>query len=182
MTIIYETERLIVRQWEDYDYKDLYEYASDVSVTKYLSFPTYLSLETAIERISFVKEQYNSGEGVVDYCIELKETNKVIGSIGIVKYREKNFGEVEIGYVLNPNFQGFGYMTESLIGMFKYIKKNNIAKRIVLRHDVDNIKSGNVMKRAGMTFEGILRKAGENNLHSRFDIAVYSILDEEIDI
>ena len=96
MTIIYETERLIVRQWEDYDYKDLYEYASDVSVTKYLSFPTYLSLETAIERISFVKEQYNSGEGVVDYCIELKETNKVIGSIGIVKYREKNFGEVEI--------------------------------------------------------------------------------------
>ena len=84
--------------------------------------------------------------------------------------------------MLNPNFQGFGYMTESLIGMFKYIKKNNIAKRIVLRHDVDNIKSGNVMKRAGMTFEGILRKAGENNLHSRFDIAVYSILDEEIDI
>ena len=38
------------------------------------------------------------------------------------------------------------------------------------------------MKRAGMTFEGVLRKAGENNYHSRFDIAVYSILDEEIEL
>lgn len=182
MAIIYETERLIVREWEDKDYRDLYEYASDVTVTKYLSFPTYLSLETAVERIASVKEQYKSGEGIVDYCIELKEFNKVIGSIGIVKYREKNFGEVEIGYVLNANFHGHGYMTESLKGMFKYIKKNNIAKRIVLRHDVENVKSGNVMKRAGMTFEGVLRKAGENNYHSRFDIAVYSILDEEIEL
>ena len=116
----------------------------------------------------------------VDYCIELKETNKVIGSIGIVGYKEKNEGEVEIGYILNPDYQGLGFMTESLIGIFKYIKQNNIAKRIVLRHDVENIKSGNVMKRAGMSFEGILRKAGKNNYHQRYDIAQYSILDEEI--
>ena len=89
---------------------------------------------------------------------------------------------MEIGYVLNPNFQGRGYMTESLVGFFKYIKRNKIAKRIVLRHDVDNVKSGNVMKRAGMTFEGVLRKAGVNNIHSRHDLAVYSILDEEIEL
>ena len=37
------------------------------------------------------------------------------------------------------------------------------------------------MKRAGMTFEGILRKAGKtNNTHSRGDLSLYSILDEEI--
>ena len=85
-----------------------------------------------------------------------------------------------MGYILNPSFQGHGYMTECLTNMFKYVKKNNIAKRIVLKYDTENIKSGNVMKRAGMTFEGILRKAGINNYHSRHDVAVYSILDEEI--
>ena len=37
-----------------------------------------------------------------------------------------------------------------------------------------------VMQRAGMTKEGILRKYGSNNLHSRHDTAIYSILDEEI--
>ena len=40
--------------------------------------------------------------------------------------------------------------------------------------------SGNVLKRAGMTFEGVLRKAGENNFHTRYDVALYSILYEEI--
>ena len=182
MTIIFETERLIIRQWEDKDYRDLYEYASNPSVTRFLSFPTYVSLETAVERIASVKEQYSTGDMINDYCIELKEVGRVIGSIGIVKYKEKNEGEVEIGYVLNPNFQGNGYMTESLVGFFKYIKRNDIAKRVVLRHDVDNVKSGNVMKRAGMTFEGVLRKAGTNNIHSRHDLAVYSILYEEIEL
>ena len=85
MAIIFETERLIVREWEDKDYKDLYEYASDASVTRFLSFPTYISMETAVERIAYVKEQYSLGEMVNDYCIELKEIGKVIGSIGIVK-------------------------------------------------------------------------------------------------
>jgi ribosomal-protein-alanine N-acetyltransferase len=181
MKPIYITERLIVRQWEEKDYEDLYEYASDSNVTKYLSFPTYTSIETAKERIKFVIEQYESGNQIQDYAIEEKESGRVVGSIGIVRYSEKNMGELEIGYILRPQARGNGYMTEALKGMFKHIKENGLAKRIVLKHDVENVKSGNVMKRAGMTFEGILRRAGENNLHKRCDIAVYSILEEEIE-
>jgi len=182
MKILYETERLIVRKWENEDYLDLYEYASDNNVTKFLSWPTYTSLDDAVTRINFVNQQYSENVVDTDYCIELKGTNKVIGSIGIVDYDEDNEGEVEIGYLLNPKFQGQGFMTECLVGMFKFIKKNNIAKRIVLKHDVENVKSGNVMKRAGMVFEGVLRKAGKNNYHARHDVAVYSILDEEISL
>lgn len=182
MKVIYETERLIIRQWEEKDYQDLFEYASDEKVTKFLSWPTYTNIQTAVERINFLRQQYDEGVITIDYCIEVKEINKVIGSIGIVGYKAKNEGEVEIGYVLNPSYQGKGYMTEALVGMFKYIKQNKIAKRIVLKHDVENVKSGNVMKRAGMTFEGILRKSGINNYHSRYDVAQYSILDEEIDL
>lgn len=181
MEKIYETERLIVRKWENKDYKDLFEYASNPEVTKFLTFPTYTSLETAKLRIATVRMRYNKVTDNPDYCIEHKETGKVIGSIGFGGFEDKNEGKIEIGYVLNPKFQGFGYMTEAVKGMFKYIKLNNIAKRIVIRHDVENVKSGNVMKRAGMTFEGIARKAGKNNAHSRHDVAVYSILWEEID-
>ena len=65
-------------------------------------------------------------------------------------------------------------------GYIKYIKANNIAKRRQAQHDVENYKSGMVMQRAGMTKEGILRKYGSNNLHSRHDTAIYSILNEEI--
>ena len=181
MKPIYITERLIVRQWEEKDYEDLYEYASDENVTRYLSFPTYTSIEGAKERIKTVREHYETGDQIQDYAIEEKSSGKVVGAIGIVRYSEKNMGEIEIGYILKSKAQGNGYMTEALKGMFKHIKENGLAKRIVLKHDVENVKSGNVMKRAGMTFEGILRRAGENNLHKRCDIAVYSILEEEIE-
>ena len=182
MKVKYETERLVIREWEDLDYQDLFEYASDPSVVKFLHFPVYTSVEIAKDRIRYVREKYSEHSILGDFCIELKDKNKVIGSIAINGYKENNEGEIEIGYALNTAFQGNGYMTEALKGMFKYIKQNKFAKRIVLRHDATNEKSGNVMKRAGMTFEGILRKAGSNNFHSRYDVAVYSILDEEIDI
>ena len=181
MTIIYETERLIIREWEDRDYKDLFEYASDERVAKYL-FPPYKDLEVAQKRIVKLKEQYNQDDYKRDYPIVLKSESKVIGSISMSDYKPQAGGIIMIGYTLNHNYQGFGYATEAVIGIFKYIKQNKIAKRIFAVHDVDNVKSGNVMKRAGMTFEGIARKAGENQVHSRYDVATYSILDEEIQL
>ena len=179
--IIYETERLIVRHWLKDDYNDLYDYVSDEDTVKFLSFPVYTNLESAKERIEFILSCYDKNQVDVDYAIELKSENKVIGSIGIVRYNDRNDGEAEIGYILNKKYSGNGYMTEALKGMFKFIKKHEIAKRIVLKHDVLNFKSGNVMKRAGMTFEGIMRRAGNNNYHNRNDLALYSILYEEIE-
>ena len=181
MAKIFETDRLIIREWERKDRDDLYEYASDPIVTKFLTFPTYTSMQDADDRINFLLESYKNEEYKQDYAIELKSERKVIGSIGIVQHSAKNEGMAEIGYCLNRKYQGHGYMTEALTGYIKYIKEHDIAKRIVAEHDVENIKSGNVMKRAGMTFEGIRRKAGKNNLHSRHDLASYSILYEEIE-
>lgn len=180
MKKIFETDRLIIREWEMKDKNDLYEYASNPEVTKYLTFPTYTSIQCAIDRINDLLARYQVNGYIQDYAIELKEACKVIGSIGIVQYKQENEGCVEIGYCLSPSYQHFGYMTEALKGYIKYIKANSIAKRIQAKHDVENYKSGMVMQRAGMTKEGILRKYGSNNLHSRHDTAIYSILDEEI--
>ena len=180
MKIIFETERLIIREWEMSDKEDLYEYASDPIVTKYLTFPTYTCLQDAVDRINYLKNQYNDDTQIRDYAIELKSINKVIGAIGVVSYLSTADGIAEIGYCMNKNFHGNGYMTEALLGYFKHIKSIGIAKRIEAKHDVENFKSGNVMKRAKMTFEGIRRKAGKNNLHNRHDLATYSILFEEI--
>lgn len=183
MKVIYETERLIVREWEAEDYLDLYEYAKDPNVSKFLSFKPYTSLQEARDRITKVQQQYISEPYLRSYAIMLKSENKIVGSIDIDDYSPKAEGTVEIGYIQNANYWGKGYVTEALVGMFKYIKRNNIAKRIYCKHDLDNTKSGNVMRRAGMTFEGVLRKAGgSNNTHSRYDLAMYSILYEEIEV
>ena len=180
MKLIYETERLIIRQWEEKDYADLFEFASDPNVTKYLHYPTYTNENTAKERIAFLIEKYETGGIAQEYAIELKDSNKVIGSINIGSYTKTAGGTIRFGYTLNTKFQGKGYMTEAVKGLFKYIQKNNLAKRIEATHDVSNEKSGNVLKRVGMTLEGVMRKAGENNFHTRYDVALYSILDEEL--
>ena len=62
MKTIYETERLVIRQWQEKDYKDLFEYASCDSVTKFLSWQTYTSEQTAIERINHLLECYIEGK------------------------------------------------------------------------------------------------------------------------
>ena len=180
MKVIYETERLIIREWQLSDQDDLYEYASDPIVTKYLTFPTYTSHQEAVDRINYLIGCYQTDSIKQDYAIELKSEHKVIGAITIVDYTPSVEGIAEIGYCLNKKYQGFGYMTEALKNMFVYIKERGIAKRITAKHDTENFKSGNVMKRAGMTFEGIRRKAGKNNLHTRHDLSIYSILYEEI--
>ncbi len=47
--IKYETDRLIVREWEKEDYKDLFELASDSEITKFLHYKTYENIEEKIE-------------------------------------------------------------------------------------------------------------------------------------
>lgn len=182
MEIKFTTDRLIIRQWEDKDYIDLYEYASDPVVTKYLHFQTYTDKNVATERIYFLKNKYLEDNKTGEFAIELKGENKVIGAINLSRDTFKAGGIIALGWVLNRNYQGHGYMTECVKETFKYIKRNNLAKRIRATHDKDNYKSGEVMKRVGMTFEGISRKAGENNFHSRYDVVNYSILDEEIEL
>ena len=50
--------------------------------------------------------------------------------------------------------------------------------RVAARYDKRNAKSGRVVQKLGMTFEGVLRQAGRCNA-GRCDEAFYSILRSE---
>ena len=50
--------------------------------------------------------------------------------------------------------------------------------RVAACHDSNNPKSGRVMQKIGMTYEGTLRKSGLNN-QGIIDIVWYSILKKE---
>ena len=174
--MIYTTNRLIIRKWKEADAQDLYEYCSDSEVTKYLTFLTYTTMAEAVTRIKAMHQLYCTGtkDAQIDFAIELKATGKVIGSIGFMGYNNKS-ETIELGYVLNPKFQGQGYMTESLKGMIAYIKDNEIALYIEAKCDTANKQSGKVMERAGMTYQGIRKGAGNYNSGNGVDVMVWSI-------
>ena len=84
-----------------------------------------------------------------EFLIVLKENSRIIGSIDY-KYVPKD-GVTEVGYGMNPNYEGLGYMTEALKAFLRFGKSLGIK---TVRADTlkDNEKSQNVLKRCGFSF------------------------------
>lgn len=180
--MIYETEHLRVRHFLESDAADLFEYCSDPEVTKYLTFPTYQNISEAYMRIAYMRRRYDQDyKDGIDFAIEHKEGKKVIGSIGLHRYSEKRARSIEVGFALHSKFRNDIYIPEVLKGLFRYIKDNDIAWRIEAIHNLENHKYSAILSQAGMRFEGVMRKAWTCKSQKRADVALYSILVEEIE-
>lgn len=172
-----ETERLILRKFKDEDASDLFNnWASDSNVTKYLTWPTHENLDTSKYVIGLWLNEYSNSDHY-NWCIELKEDGQAIGSISVVSIDE-NVEAVEIGYCIGKEYWDKGIVTEAFLSIIKFLFEEVDVKRIVAKHDTNNPASGAVMKKCGLKFEGVNRKAGKNNT-GICDMAVYSILKEE---
>ena len=73
----------------------------------------------------------------------------MIGSIDF-KYIPKN-GVTELGYGMNPAYEGHGYMSEALTAFLAFGKSLGI-QRVLADTLPDNIKSQNVLQRCGFRF------------------------------
>ena len=75
----FETERLTIRPWNEDDAESLYEYAKNPLVGPIAGWPVHTSVENSREIIKDVLSAYET------YAIYLKEDNRAIGSIGLIK-------------------------------------------------------------------------------------------------
>lgn len=82
----------------------------------------------------------------VDHLIIIKETKTVIGTIYFKKM--PIYGTTEVGYGMNPKYEGHGYMSEALGLLLNYGKANGVT--IVFADTLcSNFKSQNVLDRNG---------------------------------
>jgi len=173
-----ETERLILRPMELDDAQSMYEYASDDDVLQNLTFPKHLSVEQSRNVIQNLflpkKESVNVPES---YAIIEKISGKMIGCCDFTNI--DRFHNSEIGYVLNRKYWGKGYMTEAVTKVIQIGFEHLNLERIVIRHNVDNIRSKRVIVKLGLVFEGIERSSIVNGVGKRCDVAVYSIIKDE---
>lgn len=84
-----------------------------------------------------------------EFLIVLKENSHIIGSVDY-KYVPRD-GVTEVGYGLNPDYEGHGYMTEALTAFLGMGRKLGI-KTVLADTLKDNAKSQRVLKRCGFTF------------------------------
>ena len=101
--IIAETERLILRRYKKEDVQDLFEYLSDKEVVKYEPYKQ----QTFDETKENLEWRISTDEMV---AVELKNLHKMIGNVYMGK---RDFEALEIGYVFNRNYWGYGYAAES---------------------------------------------------------------------
>ena len=173
---VIETDRLILRKVTTDDLDDMYEYGSNANVSKYVTWNTHSSISDTKAFLETVLEQYEN-EQAVFWGIEIKESAKLIGTIDFVSWNTKH-RVGELGYVLSEKYWGQGIMTEAANEVIKFGFSKMDLVRIQARCLTENTGSERVMKKTGMTFEGILRKSAFIKGKHR-DIKMYSILEEE---
>ena len=153
-TTYIETERLILRSWRMTDRAVFAEINSNNKVMKY--FPKPLSIEESngfVDRINSEFEE--TGFGL--YAVEIKETDEFIGYVGFHRFAfDVPFSPGwEIGWRISDKFWNKGYATEAAMACIKYAQEKKLCNRLYSFTAVPNIASENVMKRIGMSFEGL---------------------------
>ena len=116
--MILTTDRLVLRPWLETDAADLYNYAKDERIGSAAGWPPHQSVEESAEIIRTVF----SLEGV--FAVALKEDDRAIGLIGLVRGANSNFPiseeEAEISYWIGVPFWGKGYIPEAIREVNRY--------------------------------------------------------------
>lgn len=172
-----ETERLILRQFKIEDYVEMYNnWACEDVVTKFLTWQTHTNLDVTKSVLADWILKY-ANKDFYNWAIELKEENRLIGNISVVSLREETLSAI-LGYCMGSKWWGKEIMPEAGKAVLKYLFEEVGFNRIAANHDKNNPKSGRVMQKIGMTYEGTLRSAGFCN-QGIIDDVRYSILKSE---
>lgn len=107
-----ETERLILRPWEEADAEGLYEYAKDPDVGPIAGWPAHASVEESLDVIR------GALSGPEAYAVCLKADGCAIGAVelklkGHTDMTDRD-DECELGYWLGKPFWGQGIMPEAV--------------------------------------------------------------------
>lgn len=142
-----ETERLILRKFTENDLEAMFEIFSDEDVNKFLPWFPLKSLDEARE---FFEERFAknySQKSAYNYAVCLKENNYPIGYVNVSADESR-----DLGYGLRKEFWHRGIITEACIAVIEQLKKDGIPF-ITATHDINNPRSGEVMKRIGMKYQ-----------------------------
>ena len=147
-----ETDRLIIRPWRESDLADLYAYASHPDVGIHAGWNPHASLEeSGMILAMFIREKKV-------FALELKETGRVIGSLGLEELNPDPMGEGkygrEIGYVLSKDYWGMGLMPEAVTAVIDYCFTVLNFDYLTCSHFLRNDRSRRVIEKTGFTFFG----------------------------
>ena len=105
--IVFETERLLLREFNADDVDAVYAYAGDAENTIYMDWGPASREEVRNFVQSRLAQQITEPRRIFDFAVCIKATGRLIGSMGL--FFGDDGQQAELGYTLNKAFWGKGY-------------------------------------------------------------------------
>ena len=155
MNLVFETPRLILRQFSLADAPLILQLNSDPEIVKYVHEPileTEQQAKNIIENIILPQYKNNLGR----WAIHKKDNNEFVGWCGLKYVVARD--EIDLGYRLIQSAWGKGLATEAALHSLEYgFDKLNL-QLVTGRAHIENLASIRVLEKIGMQFisEGIV--------------------------
>jgi ribosomal-protein-alanine N-acetyltransferase len=171
---VLETDRLILRRITTADANAVFRLRSNPETMKYVPRPLAVTIDDALAHIANIEEKIVLNSGI-NWAITLKGSPDFIGIIGNFRIEFENY-RAEIGYMLLPEFNGQGIVSEAIARVVQYGFEEMKLHSIEAIIDPDNIASARVLEKNHFVREAHLK---ENEFYNGqfLDTVIYSILN-----
>jgi [ribosomal protein S5]-alanine N-acetyltransferase len=170
------TERLLLRKLSMDDAPDLFAYAADPEVTRYLDWEPHSSIDDSRRFLEGVTEAYARGEPR-SWAIVYRDEDRMIGTGGFL-FWDQVANRSEIGYATSRQYWGRGLMSEAVPEMLRFGFERMALNRIEARCNRSNTGSIRVLEKSGFKLEGVLRESFVQK-GKLSDLLLFSILRRE---
>lgn len=157
------------------DVEQILTLRSNPETMKFIPRPVMTTTTEALELIEQFDNLIDTNEAV-NWAITLKNDSKLIGIIGFYRLKPANF-RGEIGYMLLPEFQGKGIVTEAIEVAITYGFESMKLHSIEAVIDPDNYPSARVLEKNNFVKEAHFKEYEYYN--GRFlDTVIYSLINK----
>lgn len=157
------TERLILRPYEEDDFAAFYDFLCDPAATRFLRFTDeQKSRHGASAFFDEVLASYAGHQPIFALAIIHKEKKDYIGSCGFSPLSDGT--GLECYYAISPDHWGQGFAVEAVTAIFNYAFSELRIDRIVALVHPENHSSRKVAEELGMTYQDMIfdKEAGMN--------------------
>jgi ribosomal-protein-alanine N-acetyltransferase len=154
MSILVETERLVLRELVAEDALSMFEMDSDPEVQRYLGNKPLVSLTQSQEQIKFIQQQYHDN-GIGRWAVIDKQTGEFVGWAGlklITELLHQKTNYYDLGYRFLKQYWGRGYATETARASLHYGFDTLSLDYIYAIAHTQNHASNQVLAKIGFTF------------------------------
>jgi len=170
MKIHFETQDLLVRDFEVTDVQNIYDLDSDPEIHEFLGKKPMKTIEEARQVINSIRNQYVKN-GTGRWAIIDKKTNEFIGWTGL-KYEtvlRKEFSYYDLGYRIKKKYWGQGIGTKTATESLKYGFQKLDLEEICAAAETNHVASNKILEKIGLKLTETFIYEGVNHNWYKID-------------